>query len=469
MARAKMSLSGSRQKISMLNRHYIKNEIFISKRLDASLMRKIRLHMPNLTDFELLDDRAIFITPVLVGDAMLESEGLSPTEKVQIIGSYLRIIKEFEDLPIFLQVNLIRPENFYLVSGELKHRGVLIVEDIVFERPLKRRHLLQGVSNVMLDFINNDISLYNFKSYFRDLPQAQEDKSYEAIEDDIKKIYIKDLFVEEAPYMEKVEKIQKAFSQRLRHVNLKFFIVTSFILVLLLAGALSLFGGLNIGGNTKIQPLFTILDRSENLLIVDQSYAPPGVHISEKKWSVYKDKVLIREQNSDLVNLLLPEEGTYTISLELKDSKGNWSSPYQETYTKKYNHEEYDELNYYDFTGSRFDDNISYSGSKSLVFTDNSRVKINNVYLNGSVIVSFAMRSSQDIDLSFSVEGYNKGNKITSSDWELSSPKETWTNHVLELTSDEIDEIVLVLDHESETIWLDNLRISSSLISGFEF
>ena len=177
----------------MLSRHYIKNQIYFSENIDASLMRKTRLHLPNLTDFELLDDSAVFITPVLIGQPMLEKEDLSPAEKVEVISSYLKIIKDFQALPLNFQVNLIRPENFYIVSGELKHRGVLIVEDIVFERPLKFHHLRQGISNVMLDFIGQDISLYNFKTYFRELPNNNEVESYADIEEGIKKIYIKDL------------------------------------------------------------------------------------------------------------------------------------------------------------------------------------------------------------------------------------------------------------------------------------
>ncbi len=468
MARAKMSLSGSRQKISMLNRHYIKNEIFISSKINASLLRKIRLHLPNLTDFELLEDRAIFITPVLVGEPMLESKDLSPTEKVEIIGTYLKIIKEFDELPIFLQVNLIRPENFYIVSGELKHRGVLIVEDIIYDRPLKMRHLLQGISNVIIDFIDNDISLYNFKSYFRDLP-SQEDTSYESIEDDVKKIYIKDLFLEDPPYMEKVDKMQKAFLQRLKHVNIKFFIIASFLMVFLIAGALSLFGGINIGRNTDIQPLFTILDRNENILIIDQSYVPPGIHVSEKKWSIFKNGELIKEQNTDLINLLLPEEGNYLIRLELKDSKGVWSPSYEESYTKKYHFEDYDELNYFNFSGAKFDEEIYYTGGKSLVFTNNTKLGIREIYLKDSIIISFALRSSEDTDIDFTLEGYNRGSKIFNNSWEFPAQKDTWITHTLELNSDEIDEIFISPSSDSGLIWLDNIRLSSTIISGFEF
>lgn len=469
MARAKMNLRGNRQRISMLSRHYIKNQIYLSDDIDASLMRKTRLHLPNLTDFELLDDSAIFITPVLVGESMLEKENLSPAEKVEVISSYLKIIKDFQDLPISFQVNLIRPENFYIVSGELKHRGVLIVEDIVFERPLKTQHLLQGISNVMLDFIGKDISLYNFKSFFRELPNNSQIKSYADIEEGIKKIYIKDLFVEETIYTEKVDKIQKAFLQRLKQVNYKFFLLVSLLVVLLVTGIASLMGGINAGNNSNIIPLFTIIDRNENILIVDQSYIPPGLHVSEKKWSIYKDNQLVKEQNTDLVNLLLPDEGNYLISLQLRDSKGNWSRVYEESYNRKYEHKMEDGLNNFSFLGEKFDEENFYNGYKSLVFTNNTKVKLNDIYLNGSILLEFVIKSPEAHGLSISLEGYSKGNKILEKTSQLDLIKDTWTEFIMEVNSQEIDSLTLSFPGLEGELWLDELKLSSCITPGFEF
>lgn len=471
MARGKMNLKGSRQKISMLTRHYIKNEIYLNDEITANLMRKTRLHLPNLTDFELHDDRAVFVTPVLVGEPLMEKKDLSSTEKVQIISSYLRIIKEFESLPISFQVNLIRPENFYIISGELKHRGVLIVEDIVFNRPLRMHHIRQGISNVMLDFIDNDLSLYNFKSYFRELPDQHQIDSYAQIEDDVKKIYIKDLFVEEdqPAYTEKVEEIQKAFFQRLRHVNFKFLVFMVLLSVFVITGIASLRGGIEVGKNTDIIPLFTIIDRNENLLIMDQSYVPPNMHISEKKWSIYKNNKLVREQSTDLVNLLLPEEGTYLISLELKDSKGNWSAPYEESYNKKYVFEDEDSLNNFSFIGADFDEEESYAGSKSLIFDSASKVKVNEIYLNGSILLEFMIKSPQEEKITLNLEGFYKGKKMMEQSAEIELEKDKWTEFILEFKSDELDEISLSFPTSEKDIWLDQLSLSSCIIPGFEF
>ncbi|NLY73492.1 MAG: hypothetical protein GX079_07365 [Tissierellia bacterium] len=469
MAKAKMNLRGSRQRISMLSRHYIKNQIYFSENIDASLMRKTRLHLPNLTDFELLDDSAVFITPVLIGQPMLEKEDLSPAEKVEVISSYLKIIKDFQALPLNFQVNLIRPENFYIVSGELKHRGVLIVEDIVFERPLKFHHLRQGISNVMLDFIGQDISLYNFKTYFRELPNNNEVESYADIEEGIKKIYIKDLFVEETIYTEKVDLMQKALFQRLKQVNYKFFLIVSLLLVLLVTGATSLMGGINIGKSSNIIPLFTIIDRNENILIVDQSYIPPGLHVSEKKWSIFKDNKLIKEQKTDLVNLLLPEEGSYLISLQLKDSKGNWSSVYEESYTKKYEYKSEDELNNFSFLGEKFSEEDFYSGYKSLIFTKNTKVKLNDIYLNGSILLEFLVKGSDTSDLSFSLEGYSKGVKVLDKTCKLDLIKDTWTEFIMEVNSQELDGLSLSFPDLEGELLLDELKLSSCITPGFEF
>ncbi|NLY35732.1 MAG: hypothetical protein GX046_00705 [Tissierellia bacterium] len=469
MARIKMNLSGSRQRISMLNRNYIKNEIFFSSTLTSELLRKTRMHLPNLSDFELLGDRAIFISPVLSGEPMLASSGLSATEKVQIIGSYLKIIKDFEDLPLYFQINLIRPENFYIVSGELKHRGVLIVEDSEFDRPLRMHHLRQGISNVMLDFIGNDLSLYSFKSYFRDLPDNSEIQNYSAIEEDIKKIYIKDLFVEENDYTEEVQGAQKAFFDKIKHINIRFVLIISFLMVLILAGALSLFGGLNIGKDTDIVPLFSIIDRNENILIVDQSYVPPAMHINEKKWSIYKNGALIKEQNTDLVNLLLPEEGNYLIRLELKDSKGNWSSAYEESYTKKYKAENQDDLDFFRWTNANFDLETYYNGTKSLVLNkDSSKARITGLYLNGSILIEFMLKNTSQEEINFTLEGYSKGILISEKTMQISLKPNAWLDFSMEMNSEEIQEIVISFKDIEETLWIDDLRLSSTIIPGFE-
>lgn len=469
MSRSKINLSGKRQRISMLNRHYIKNEIYFSSTLTPVLLRKTRLHLPNLSDFELFNDKAVFISPVLNGEKMLESSDLSATQKVQVISSYLKIIKDFEGLPVSFQVNLIRPENFYIVSGELKHRGVLIVEDIDYERPLRMHHLRLGISNVMLDFIGNDLSLYNFKTYFRDLPDNKEVQSYSTIEEDIKKIYIKDLFVEEKTYINNVEEKQKSFIDTVKHINIRFFLLISFLVLLLLIGSISLFSGLSLGKNTDIIPLFSIVDRNENILIIDQSYVPPTMHINEKKWSIYKEGKLIKEQNSDLVNLLLPEEGSYLISLELKDSKGNWSVPYEESYKKTFHPENQDNLDYFNWTAANFDEEIFYSGSKSLVFDSNiSQVRLSKLYLNGSVLLEFMLRSEENTPIEFLMEGYAGGTRISQKSKIISPKSKSWVEFSLEITSDEIQEVLISFPDLEGTVWIDDLRISSTLIPGFE-
>ena len=77
---------------------------------------------------------------VLVGDSTVTDSagwGLgfkrSITDKVELINSYLNIIREFQPLPLFMQLNLMRPENFDMVHGELKHRVILIVADVDFD------------------------------------------------------------------------------------------------------------------------------------------------------------------------------------------------------------------------------------------------------------------------------------------------------------------------------------------------
>lgn len=463
MKNSKVNLSGKHQRISMMSRHYIRNEIYFSEEINEALLRKVRLHLPNLSDFDLLDDRAVFISPVLLGQPMLECEDLSPSEKVEIIGKYLKIIKEFEGLPIFIQINLIRPENFYLVDGELMHRGVLIIEDYVFDYPLTMHHLRLGISNVLLEFIGKDVSLFNFRVYFRGLPDRDDITTFEDIEEDIKKIYIKDLFIEEAFKPEEVERPKKKFWEEFKHINLKFVIIAGIFLVLLGVGFVSLLGGLRASDQDRVTPLFNIIDRADNVLVVDQSYVPTNMHILEKKWTILKDGVFLKEENTELVNLLLPEEGHYLIRLELKDSKGKWSDPYEEGFTKKYYQKDVDNLDFFQWKNPRFDEEIYSEGNKSLVLENASSVaSITNIYLKGSLLVEFKLKNDQMNKINLEVTGYQSGAQVSTKTVSLPIQTKAWNKLSLEMPTEEINELRIRFPDSEGTVWLDEVEISSS-------
>ena len=462
MKNSKVNLSGKHQRISMMDRHYIKNEIYFSEVLNESLLRKLRLHLPNLSDFELLDDRAVFISPVLLGQPMLECDDLSSTQKVEIIGKYLKIIKEFEGLPLFLQINLIRPENFYLVSGELMHRGVMIIEDYIFDYPLTLQHLRLGISNVLLEFIGNDVSLFNFKVYFRGLPDNDLIRSYADIEEDVKKIYIKDLFIEETFTPEETPRPEKKLLEKLKHVNYKFALILSIFALLLVAGIVSLMGGIKLKSTDGVMPLFNVIDRDENVLVVDKSYIPKNMHVLEKKWTIYKDGTFLQEDRSELVNLLLPEEGHYRIRLELKDSTGNWSDPYEEGFTKKYYPKNLDELDFFTWRNARFDEEVYFSGTKSLLLEQGSSAQIAEIYLKGSLLLEFQLKNDDMDEVQLEVKGYKSGSQVSSKTITLPIQKKAWNGLSLEMPTDEIDELRISFPEQKGKIWIDELQISSS-------
>lgn len=463
MKNSKVNLSGKHQRISMMSRHYIKNEIYFSRILTEELLRTLRLHLPNLSDFELLDDRAVFISPVLLGQPLLECQDLSPSEKADIISKYLRIIKEFQGLPLFLQINLIRPENFYLVSGELKHRGVLIIEDYIFDYPLTLQHLKLGISNVLLEFIGNDVSLFNFKVFFRDLPDNDSIQSYADMEEAVKKIYIKDLFVEENFEAEAQLPPKKNLLQQLKHVNLKFMLILAIFAVLVITGVISLFGGLKLKDANHVVPLFNIIDRDENILVVDKSYVPTNMHILEKRWSIYKDGKLLKEESSELVNLLLPEEGNYVFRLELKDSKGVWSQAYEEGFTKKYYPKNLDELDYFQWSHPVFDEEIFSSGNKSLLLeNESSQAQITKIYLRGSLLLEFKLKNDEMKEVHLKVTGYKGGSQISSKELTLPIQSKAWNQLSLEMPTEEIDELRLSFPARQSKIWIDEVKISSS-------
>ena len=60
-----VNLSGEYQRISKIDRHYFKNEIYFTPQLSPELLSMTRMHLPNLSDFYLEEDRAVFISPVL--------------------------------------------------------------------------------------------------------------------------------------------------------------------------------------------------------------------------------------------------------------------------------------------------------------------------------------------------------------------------------------------------------------------
>ena len=117
-----------------------------------------------------------------------------------------------------MQLNLVRAENFYLVDDELIHRGVLIIEDVDFTYQLTMQHLLRAISKFALDLIDKDLSLFNFKNYFRNLPNNTAIFSIDNIIEDVKEVYINDLFVEDTQFLPEEEVI---VTSGFKYFNLK--------------------------------------------------------------------------------------------------------------------------------------------------------------------------------------------------------------------------------------------------------
>ncbi|WP_459128739.1 hypothetical protein [Guggenheimella bovis] len=460
MRERNVSLSGDYQRITKLNRNYIKNEIYFSEFLTPELLSETRLHLPNLQDFKLEDDRAIFISPVLLGKPLVDVTDLSSSAKVDIINKYLKIIKDFSDLPLFMQMNLVREENFYIVNGELMHRGVLIIEDVDFRYPLTYAHLIKAISKFALNLIDKDVNLFNFKNYFRNLQNnATSFKTIENIIDEVKDVYINDLFVEET--LVPVEEV-KVVNNHVKYMNFKLVTMVSMFLILLSTATFAMIHAVNLRDTQNLTALFRIESRDDNYLILDESYSPSDFTISEWKWDVFKDNALYQSGKTNKLNLTFREDGNYRIVLRVKDTAGNWSQPYEKTIQHRNTSTGNDDLDSFNFQRAVYDKDIVKFGTKSIrVDKSNSEIYLENIYLEDSVSVDFFSYSDHTEPILLKIEGYSAGKLVSERSQSITVSEKQWKKNELTFTTDSIDKLVIkVLDFDGN-VWFDQFNIRS--------
>lgn len=452
-----VSLSGDYQKITKINKHYIKNEIYFNSVLTPTLLSKVRMHLPNLSDYQLLEDRAVYISPVLLGKPLLDHNELSSSSKIDILNKYLKIIREFETLPLFMQLNLIQAENFYLVDDELMHRGVLIIEDADFSQRLTMQHLLKGISRFALNLIDRDVSLFNFKNYFRNLPYNNAVFSIDNIIEDVKDVYINDLFVEENFVAEE----EVVVTSKFKYFNIKFASLAVIFLLLFTTASFAMLQAVQIKDSHTLSALFAIQQRGNNYLLMDESYSPSEYSITDWRWTVSRGSAIIDEFETENINVLFEEAGDYTVSLKVKDSAGNWSVPYEKKFHHEPQEELSDDLNGFNFQLALFDPTTHFQGSRSIKIDEmNNQFYTQNIHLQGTIRLKFQHKAQGNAQARLTLIGYKDGQVVSTTEHSLKLAS-TWQEQNIEIQSDPIDKLEFKFSDYPGVVNLDSFAIHS--------
>ncbi len=453
-----INLNGKSQTIKTINENYIQNEIYYSNDLTPDILSKIPLVLPNLTDYEFLADRLVLKTPIITGESIYEDNNMSSSTRIDVINKYLKIINKFSNLPIFLQINLMRLENFYLSKGELVHRGVLIVEDCKFNYPFTNEHILRTVSFFILKIINGDPALINFENYFKNL--ENEKKTISDIIDDIKTIYIRDLF-KEKKFTSKSPK--RNIKNNFKNLNYTFIFA---VLLFLFFSMGSLFLILKASNNNISEiPIVKIEEKKENAsyILIDRSFSSKeNTLIIFKEWKLYENDKLIQTDNSDIFTFLPIENKKYKVTFRVKDSDGSWSEKISRYYELE-DEKSSDLLNNFDLSGARFTDEVFKDGSISIDLNkSNKNFFINENYLSDKINISFYLKSTESKKTKITASGYNGIGSNIETSREVDLNKGKWKKINLSLDGKEIYKIRIQFNYDDGNLFLDNLSVSSS-------
>lgn len=454
-----VNLSGDYQKITKINKHYIRNEIYFNSVLTPSLLARTRMHLPNLSDYQMLEDRAVYVSPVLLGKPLLGNSDFSSSTKVDIINKYLKIIKDFESLPLFMQLNLVRAENFYLVDDELIHRGVLIIEDVDFNYHLTMQHLLKAISKFALDLIDKDVSLFNFKNYFRNLPTNTAVFSIDNIIEDVKEVYINDLFVEDNLLLPEEEVV---VTSKLKHFNLKFVSLVVISLMLITTTSFAMRQAIQIKGVNNLNALYKVEQVDNNYLFIDESYSPSAATISEWNWSIYSSGTLLKQYQTQSINTSFTEPGDYQVVLKVKDTSGNWSLPYEQTITHKVITTQYDDLDPFRFHLAQYSDEQFQDGYRSILVEPTSQnFYLQDILLKGQVTLDFAIKAPGMEDVQLTLIGYTAGRETMRQSFTIPAVR-SWSPQSIAFASDAIDKLEFQFENLTGPTYLDSFNIHSN-------
>ncbi len=391
-------IENSYQIIEKTNNNNIKNTIFFRDNLELS---KIHLILPNLDSYEIQDDCIILNSPVIIGNPIKdEKDNLSSSTKIEIINKYLELAKDFASLPLFIQISLMKSENFYISQNKLIHRGILVLDEKLMNFDLKYNHLIKLISSEILDIIDNDLSLINFKKYFRELFDSNDDTSIEEIIDNVKKIYISTLFEkdkflkEESPNQDK--KIKLNWSKQFINKIIKFIPILEISILLSIITYITLIiysFTLSFGTLTTDRPIakFDLTQQKNSYIAIDRSYSENKKYeIVDHHWTLYRGSEKVSESNNKNFNFYVEDKGRYRVELVVRDKQDQESEVYsQNVYYRDFNKSD-EKLDYLELSNVNKNKEESFRGQYSLEFTQkNNKFSINNINIENNLYLGF--------------------------------------------------------------------------------
>lgn len=452
---------GKRQILSKDRSFYIKNEIYIDEYLSRSLLTKIPHILPNLSKFEMKDDRAVYISPVVVGKNMTQLQDISSSAKIELIHKYLKLVASLKKLPISLQISLLRLENFYLSENELIHRGVLIVEDIDFTRNYTIYDLNKAISEQMIQFISNDLSLINFKTYFRNLANAATPYTMDQIIEAVNKLYINDLF-EKNKFESKIPKTVEKKSKPLP-IDIKYIISSVLILTMLFTFTFAFIRSIDTTRYDLPQAKFEIIRQNQSYIALNKSFSDQqNLQITAAEWKLYKGGTLIQTSSADNFNFTPEDDSTYYLELVVKDNRGISSEIFRRTIDTQPVSDTVELMDNFDYGKATFTTETFYEGTKSAILhSPNDELLIHNVYLNKTIHGSFMIRAKADGEVTFIVNGYANGKTISSTEKTFKVTHDTWKLIEFGFSSEEITGLQMIFQSKDNTLFVDNLTLGS--------
>ncbi len=453
-----INLNGKYQNIKTINNNYIENEIFYSEKLTPKLLSQVPMVLPNLNSYQLLNDRIILKTPIITGENVHESDDMTASTRIDVINKYLKIIKKFSTLPIFLQINLMRIENFYLTKGELLHRGVLIVEDAKFDYPFTNEHIVKTICFFVLKIINNDPSLINFENYFKKLENNNEKKNIDEIIEDIKKIYIKDLFVEKKFT---TKPIKKRFMHPLRYINYNKVLSSSIFMIFIICSIIFIFKSTEIEIIEK--PFVKVEEKIENssYILIDKSYSSnKNGLIVHRKWQIYENNKLIKEDENDTLSFIPQKNNKYKVTLKVQDNNGNWSDEFNKDYSLQ---KILDKKNNNDIKNVKVSKNFYKKDGNSINITkSNNTFTINKIYTNKNINISFFLLTKNNNNINITIIGYSNNKIVFKNNSKLNTVANSWTKYKNNINSKKIDKLQFKFNYKEDELYLDELNITST-------
>lgn len=202
------------------------------------------------------------------------------------------------------------------------------------------------------------------------------------------------------------------------------------------------------------------------------------------EWKFFANGEELATFDKKSINIEFKNEGSYTIQLRVKDKNGDWSKPYSEEiyYTKNEmepldeneatNEDETNEkLESYTITyetnNVTDDEDIKYSGNKSLKFDLSSgntvgKIRLNDILMKKAVTLSLSIRSDNrnPIKVKFigSSGNIEKFEKVLN---HVPSLENNWEMLSFNINTSNVENLDIIVESEDSTIWIDDIDIKS--------